>query len=111
MLQEIPARHPRTLLGDNVRVLLATTEPSLVAKIQQLEACVRELPPESDAWPQACFELGSLYRRDHMPAKAREIFAKVLKPEILRRHADSPWVSEARRRLAAMEVSVRPTGG
>jgi hypothetical protein len=110
LLEDIPKHHPRTLLADNIEVLIATNEPSLVGRIRQLEECIERLPVESDAWPQACFELAAVYQRDSSPEKARQVLERMLKPEVLRHHQGSPWVEDAKRRLAAMKMAAGPAG-
>ncbi len=103
-LADIPRLYPFTRLGDNVRVLLARTQPSVSERIRQLRSLVQELStnPASDAVVRARFELGTAYQEDNLPEEARLVFE-----EILRARPDSPWATEANRRLATINITAR----
>jgi hypothetical protein len=100
--EESPSRHPRTLLRDNVKVLLATAQSSSFEKAERLRGCIDELGAESDAYLMACYELGVVYQSERWFNKAREVFEQALRPEVKRHHPESPWIKEIERRLAAM---------
>jgi outer membrane protein assembly factor BamD (BamD/ComL family) len=100
----IPDQHPLTALADNVRVLVAASERSLSRRIEALRACVAALlkTPDSDALPQARYELGWAYKQDNRPVEAKAAFE-----EVVRLHPGTPWAVEARSRLASMGITGR----
>jgi len=102
---DIQKRYPLTMLGDNLDVLIASTEPSRSLRIAALDRCVQDLLEQtaSDALPQARYELGLAYKEDNRPAEARELFEQARQY-----HRDSPWALEAERKLAAMGANARP---
>jgi tetratricopeptide (TPR) repeat protein len=99
LLHDIDAKYPLTALRDNIEVQLAATEPSRSLKIKALESCVQKLArdPDSDAYPQAQYELGLAYRTDNRMNEARAFFE-----DILSKRAKSPWALEAQRQLAEL---------
>ncbi|HOA74382.1 MAG TPA: tetratricopeptide repeat protein [Phycisphaerae bacterium] len=99
LLRDIETKYPLTLLRDNLEVLIAAAEPSQSLKIRALEACVAKLAsePDSDAYPQARYELGVAYQADNRPAEARAVFEAIVV-----QRASSPWALEAQRQLAEM---------
>jgi hypothetical protein len=101
---DIPTRYPLTLLGDDLDVLIASTERSQSRRIEDLRACVERLIPScrSDALAHGRFELALAYKQDNRPAEARAVFEQVI-----RLHQDSPWAFEANRQLAGMGMSAR----
>jgi len=101
---DIPVRYPLTALADNVDVLLAASERSWSRRIEALRECVAQLLkiPDSDALPQARYELGWAYKQDNRLADAKAAFE-----EVVRLHPGTPWAVEARSRLAAMGIVAR----
>jgi len=102
---DIQKRYPLTLLGDNVEVLIAATEPSRSLRIAALNQCVHDMlkKPGSDALPQARYELGVAFQEDNRPTEARQLFE-----QLVREHHDLPWGLEAERKLASMGISAPP---
>ena len=102
---EILRADPESLLLDNLEVLIAKSEGRRYVKIPQLKACIDSLRPDSDALPEAWFELGKAYQEDKDPNRAHNAFQEVVAIENRRGRPDSPWADEARQRLAAMGVA------
>jgi outer membrane protein assembly factor BamD (BamD/ComL family) len=102
LLRDIDAKYPLTLLGDNLEVMIASAEPSQSLRIRALEACVQKLAkdPNSDAYPQAQYELGLAYQADNRMAEARAVLEAILAKD-----SASPWAMEARRQLAEMGMA------
>jgi len=104
---DIAAGRLITRLWDNVEVLIAATEPSSSLRIDGLVKCVEKLQsvPQSDALAQARYELGVAYKDDNRHHEAGAAFE-----DVVRLHADTPWATDASRRLAAMGLGVRSGG-
>lgn len=104
MEASLAARHPLTPLRDNLQVLMAAANPSRSRRIEMLEAFIREADrqPDSDALPEARFQLGMAYKEDSRTEDARKQL-----DEVTRLHADSPWAVEARQQLANMGAAGR----
>lgn len=102
LLADIDTKYPLTLLRDNLEVLIAMAEPSHSLRIKALEGCVQKLAadPQSDAHPQAQYELGLAYKADNRMAEARAVL-----DAIVTMNPDSPWAVEAERQLAEMGVA------
>ena len=107
MQADIAAGRLITRLRDNVDVLIAATEPSTSLRIDGLVKCVEKLQsvPQSDALAQARFELGVAYKDDNRHQEAKAAFE-----DVVRLHADTPWATDASRRLATMGLGVRSGG-
>ncbi len=104
LLDVIPERFPLTRLRDNLQVLLAAAQASRSVRIERLRAVIAQLTPQrdSDALPRARLELGVVYQEDSRNEEARVLFE-----EIMQKHPDTPWASDASRRLAAMGAAAR----
>ena len=104
LLKDIATKYPLTPLRDNLEVMLAAAEPSQSLKIKALESVAKRFSgqPDSDAHPQAQYELGVAYKLDNRMAEARAMFEQVLLKD-----AASPWALESRRQLA--EIGVQAT--
>lgn len=96
-----------TRLRDNIDVLIAATEPSSSLRIDGLVKCVERLQsvPQSDALAHARYELGVAYKDDNRHQEARAVFE-----DVVRFHADTPWATDASRRLATMGLGIRSGG-
>ncbi len=107
LLRDIPAQYPLTPLRDNVQVLLARSQSSPSRRIEELSRCIEAMAgqPDSDALPQARFELAVALHEDKRPEEARAALE-----QLQARHPASPWAAEAGRRLAAMGVAGRSQG-
>ena len=101
---EIPTRYPDSPLADNLDVLIAASQRSRSRKIEELRATVGRLleMTDSDALPQARYELALAYQQDNRQAEARAGFE-----EVVRLHPDTAWAVEARSRLAGMGMAAR----
>ncbi|MBP7934579.1 MAG: hypothetical protein KA354_08010 [Phycisphaerae bacterium] len=104
---DIAAGQLITRLWDNIEVLIAATEPSSSLRIDGLVKCVEKLQsvPQSDALSQARYELGVAYKDDNRHNEAGAAFE-----DVVRLHADTPWATDASRRLAAMGLGIRSGG-
>lgn len=102
LLRDTTTKYPLTGLRDNIEVQLAAAEPSQSLKIKALEGCVQKLARDrdSDALPQAQYELGMAYQADNRMTEARAVFENILSTQVA-----SPWAMEARRQLAEMGAS------
>ena len=93
----------RSLLEDNVDVLLAASAPSMSERIRLLEQKIAAYTrtTELDALPYALFELGSAYQVDNLTRKARTTFER-----LVREHPESVWAQEAQSRLASTGIAI-----
>jgi len=90
-LRRLVRRYPDSKLADNLRVRLATCEPSLSRRIERLaEAAARYAA--TDAGPAALFALADAYRRDARPDDAQAVYRRLVE-----RYPESCWAVQARR--------------
>lgn len=89
-------------LGDNLQVMIAAAEPSHSLKIEKLEQVVERLDKleQTDAMPQALYELGAAYQNDFRFREARERYLVLVS-----RYPESTWAEEAHRRLSKLGMS------
>lgn len=88
-LEEIKAKYPNGQIEDNIELEVANAATSMTARIDRLEALLRQFP-RSDAAPEALLRLGVAYQSGEDAARSDDAFAR-----LTRDWPDSIWTRQA----------------
>lgn len=88
-LEEIKAKHPNCQIEDNIELEIADAATSATARIDRLEALLRQFP-RGDAAPEALLRLGMAYQSGEDTARSDDAFAR-----LTRDWPDSIWTRQA----------------
>jgi len=88
-LEAIRAEYPNCRIEDNIELEIAKAATSLAARMDRLEALLRQFP-HGDAAPEALLRLGMAYQSGEDAARSEDAFAR-----LTRDWPDSIWARQA----------------